>query len=61
MVANAVRYVKCGTQDIGNCGCYERCSCGWWADAGKPCHNPDTTKCSTKLKYADAVREKSGK
>jgi hypothetical protein len=38
-----------------NCACYVQCSCGWIADRGKPCNNPETTRCSTKLKYAPAT------
>jgi hypothetical protein len=33
------------------CDCYERCSCGYTTDKGQPCRNPETTRCSTKLKY----------
>jgi len=43
--------MKCGTQGIGNCDCYEKCSCGWFADKGQPCKNPTIKRCSTKIKY----------
>lgn len=42
---------KCGAEGIGTCDCWEHCSCGWWAEKGKPCGNPKTTRCSTKLKH----------
>ena len=54
MVDGAVRCVKCGAPGVGTCACWERCSCGWSAEAGKPCRNPTTTRCSTKLKYKTA-------
>lgn len=44
-----MRCTKCGKSDA--CGCWEQCSCGWTAEAGRPCCNPDTTMCSTKVKY----------
>lgn len=37
--------------DIEACGCWEKCSCGWTAEAGKQCTNPNTIRCTTKLKY----------
>lgn len=40
---------KCGSKT--GCSCWERCSCGWYAEKGKACTNPNTTRCSTKLKY----------
>lgn len=48
-----MRCVKCGTEGVGFnfCGCWEKCSCGWTADAGQQCRNPDTIRCSTKVKY----------
>jgi hypothetical protein len=51
MILKGVRCVKCGVQGVGNCTCWEQCSCGWTAEAGKPCGNPQTKDCSTKLKY----------
>ncbi|WP_162593965.1 hypothetical protein [Variovorax sp. PBL-E5] len=40
---------RCG--NTGECACWEKCSCGWTAEAGMPCRNPATTNCSTKAKY----------
>jgi hypothetical protein len=51
MIGRTARCLKCGAQGIGTCACWEACSCGWTAEAGKPCGNPSTTKCSTKVKY----------
>ena len=51
MVDMAVTCSRCGTKGIGNCDCFERCSCGWFADKGKPCGNTETARCSTKVKY----------
>lgn len=51
MIDAVVKCVKCGTPGLGNCKCWEHCSCGWWSEMGKPCHNPATTRCSTKVKY----------
>lgn len=45
-----LRCVKCGASK-GECDCWESCSCGWTAEKGKPCRNPETKRCSTKLKY----------
>lgn len=39
--------------DEGECDCWEKCSCGWMAEKGMPCENPDTKNCSTKLKYKE--------
>lgn len=47
--------MKCGTKGMWNCDCHVLCSCGWIADKGKPCANPETVRCSTKLKYAPAT------
>jgi hypothetical protein len=47
----AVSCTKCGTKGIGKCGCFERCSCGWLAERGKPCGNPQTRACDTRLRY----------
>lgn len=57
MIKRSVKCVKCGAQGIGNCACWEQCSCGWTAEAGKPCNNPDTARCSTKLKYGKYNRK----
>ena len=44
----------CGSK-AGTCDCWEQCSCGWTAERGKPCRNPKTTQCSTKIKHADQI------
>lgn len=51
MIDATMRCLKCGTPGIGTCSCWERCSCGWTAEAGKPCGNQVTRRCSTKLRY----------
>lgn len=61
MIGAVVHCVKCGTQGEGNCDCWEHCSCGWWADKGQPCRNPDTTRCSTKIKYGQKLRRVKSK
>ena len=50
---------KCGLcgAAMGKCNCWEKCSCGWTARRGQPCNNPNTTKCSTKVKYKRATVE----
>lgn len=55
MIDASVRCSKCGTPGVLNCLCYVECSCGWYAERGKPCRNPETTRCSTKLRYAPAT------
>jgi len=50
MIEAAVVCTKCGAKP-GQCDCWEKCSCGWFAEKGKPCRNPETRKCSTKVKY----------
>jgi len=35
---------------MGTCDCWTHCSCGWWAKTGYACRNPETTRCSTKMK-----------
>ncbi len=49
-----MRCTKCGAK-AGTCDCWEWCSCGWTAERGKPCRNPKTTQCSTKIKHADQI------
>jgi len=44
MIDAAVTCGKCGTRGIGNCDCYRKCSCGWFAEKGKPCTNPKCGK-----------------
>jgi hypothetical protein len=46
---------KCGAK-AGLCDCWENCSCGYAAEKGKPCSNPRTAKCSTKVKYGQYNR-----
>lgn len=48
---------KCGTKGMFKCDCYEKCSCGWIAESGKPCRNPETARCSTKVKYGKYNRK----
>jgi len=50
MVDAVMRCVKCDAP-MGTCDCWTRCSCGWFAEKGKPCRNPKTTRCSTKMRY----------
>jgi hypothetical protein len=45
-----LRCTKCGAAR-GMCDCWERCSCGWYAERGNPCRNSETDRCSTKMKY----------
>lgn len=55
MIDDVMCCLNCGAK-MGQCDCWERCSCGWFAEKGKPCRNPETTKCSTKLKFAGIAR-----
>lgn len=52
-----LRCTKCGVAAAAGCDCWERCSCGWSAEKGKPCRNPDTTRCSSKVKYGTYNRK----
>lgn len=45
-----LRCTKCDAPK-NTCDCWEWCSCGWYAEKGKPCRNPETRRCSTKVKY----------
>ena len=47
---SSMKCTLCGA-GMGNCDCWEQCTCGWTAEKGKPCSNPKTARCSTKLKY----------
>jgi hypothetical protein len=49
--------LKCGAPMQQGCECWEKCTCGWFADAGKPCRNPETGRCSTKVKYGKYNRK----
>lgn len=46
-----MRCAVCDTLSTDGCLCWEKCSCGWSAMRGFQCNNPDTTRCSTKIKY----------
>jgi hypothetical protein len=35
----------------GTCDCWAECSCGWSHLKGRPCNNPMTTRCSSKLRF----------
>ena len=41
----------------GTCQCWEDCSCGWSVPRYTACRNPDTTDCSTKLKYGTPAQQ----
>lgn len=44
----SVKCLKCGAPGFPpTCDCWERCTCGWWAEKGKPCNNPKTTRRSS--------------
>lgn len=49
LIAKSVRCTKCGTQGVGNCDCWVRCSCGWFVEPGKFCPNPETKRCMMKV------------
>ena len=51
MIDASVSCSKCGTKGFMKCDCYEKCSCGWIADKRKPCRNPETQRCSSKVNY----------
>jgi hypothetical protein len=57
MIDSVVKCLKCGAAGIGTCDCWEECSCGWYADKEKPCGNPNTSRCSTKVKYGKYNRK----
>ncbi len=48
--ATTLSCTVCGAKR-GGCDCWERCSCGWYARRGMLCKNPETQRCSLKLKY----------
>ncbi len=50
----------CGAP-MGKCDCWEACSCGWTARKGKPCGNPNTTRCSTKVKYGGTANNRGAR
>lgn len=39
------------------CNCWEQCSCGWSAERGTVCTNPNTRACSLKVKYGKYNRK----
>lgn len=41
---------KCGAK-MGSCDCWERCSCGWQAEKGRMCGNPETKSCTSRVKH----------
>lgn len=48
--------LKCGNcgakvQHVEDCGCWQRCSCGWLREKNTFCRNPATTRCSGKVLY----------
>lgn len=49
MIRAAVSCTKCGTKGFGNCGCWEKCSCGWTKEVGGKCNNPDHGEGKAKL------------
>ncbi len=51
-----MRCTKCAAP-MGDCDCWEQCSCGWTAEKGMPCRNPRTARCSTKVKYGKYNRK----
>lgn len=50
MIQSVVRCTLCGA-GYGACDCWTQCSCGWTAEKGKPCNNPNTSRCSTKVAH----------
>ena len=57
MINASVRCLRCGTLGFMKCDCHEKCSCGWIAERGKPCRNPETRACSTKVRYGKYNRK----
>lgn len=57
MVNASVSCTKCGKKGFMTCDCWEQCSCGRIADKGKPCNNPETGRCSTKVRYGKYNRK----
>ena len=43
--------LKCGALGVDTCACWEKCSCGWRNSPGEFCRNPETQRCSSKMKY----------
>jgi len=53
MIDSNVRCSICGTKGVGNCDCWEDCSCGWVHEKGKPCRNPE---CPTRRREGGSRR-----
>jgi hypothetical protein len=51
LIDNAGLHCTICNAPYGTCDCWVRCSCGWSARRGEPCRNPETARCSTKVKY----------
>ena len=45
--------------NVGRCRCWECCSCGWFIKPGGYCRNPETRRCTGKLRgiYNRSTRE----
>jgi hypothetical protein len=54
MIDASMRCGKCGGK---GCDCYEVCSCGWYAEKGKPCDNPESRYCTSKVYHSPADKE----
>lgn len=50
LIDAGMKCLLCGAA-MGRCDCWEKCSCGYSARKGEPCRNPETRRCSTKVKY----------
>ena len=58
MICSQVEFKCCKCHKImKDCQCHENCSCGWIAEKGKPCRNPNTKSCTTKVKYGKYNRK----
>lgn len=51
MINASVSCGKCGTKGFMVCDCYAKCSCGYLHEKGKPCANPETRRCSSKVQF----------
>lgn len=49
--ASDLKCTVCGASRSKGCDCWTKCSCGWSARKGKPCRNPETRRCSTKVMF----------
>lgn len=57
MIDESVTCSKCGAKGFMNCDCWEKCSCDYIAERGKPCTNPETARCTTKVMYGRYSRK----